>query len=479
MADRFPKGSAMELADLTGLTTAAASEAFVENYSDFGTALASIVQFKKSIPASYFSDAQVISKNARKINVWLRNMYELVGYVQEQTRCTPRDAWKKCAAAKWDRAAVLKAGSGGASGAVGGSKKANIYAQTPEGRYTGSYFALGKDFWDKEIVPGCTLTNRNEGFLEATGVEAVRERMLKWVRKASDMHGADLQFVPIPDPDEETIRVMIMDAQRTFNDDQHRKKFTEFIYSFSQELGSYGQPMAYLAAILLLALNENETARVLRMVGKEYIKGHWAAEARGFATNAWVTNYFTEKRCPAVAKHLMASNWFPHMYMQKILSGLCIHVLPWRVMFEFLDKFMERGLLYLMAFMLSLIEHFEPKLLACGPADVSTAFEILKLDPSVVEEHDVVAIFRKADGEMAQWLADYIKQHDVDLGLLRSEIYDDKLSKILNAAPKEAAFDPCEVCDKNKPKYWCETCEKYVCEQCCAASCNGHELEEA
>ena len=46
-----------------------------------------------------------------------------------------------------------------------------------------------------------------------------------------------------------------------------------------------------------------------------------AAEARGFATNAWVIEHFMQKKTPAVAKHLMSMNWWPDMYMQKLCVG--------------------------------------------------------------------------------------------------------------------------------------------------------------
>lgn len=474
-AEKFPKGDAMKLAELTGLTTAAATQCYTENHSDYCCALASVVQSASNIPPSLFQNAALMSKNAKQINGWLRDIYELVQKVVEKTRCSPNEGWKFCAAAKWDAATAMKGAA-----AAGGQKLPNIYSQgTGADRNTGSYFNI-KGFYETEIVPGCTLTGKNEGFIEANGPEKMRERMLKWLSYTNAMHNAPLEFFPITDPDEETTRVMILDAQRAFNEPVHRKKLVEYIYSFAHELGSYGQAMAYLAGVCLLALTEAETTSILRLVGRDYIKGHWAAEARGFATNAWVTESFMRRRCPAVAAHLLRNNWFPHMYMQKILSGLCIHVLPWTQMFDFLDRFMERGFVYLMAFMLSIVEHFSKQLLALAPQEVSTAFEILKLDPAVVEDSDIRAIIKLTDGEMSQWLAKDMKDHDVDLALLRTHIYDNtpQLAKSLNAAPKEPAFDPCEDCDKNKQIWWCETCEKMLCPECKATNHGGHELEE-
>lgn len=54
------------------------------------------------------------------------------------------------------------------------------------------------------------------------------------------------------------------------------------------EFKAYGQAMSYLAGLCMLVLNEQEAATVIRFVATQYIRGHWAEEAVGFSTNAWV-----------------------------------------------------------------------------------------------------------------------------------------------------------------------------------------------
>jgi hypothetical protein len=232
--------------------------------------------------------------------------------------------------------------------------------------------------------------------------------------------------------------------------------------------------MCYLTAVCMLVLNEEETTRVLRLVGKDYIRGHWAAEARGFATNAWVIEHFMQKKTPAVAKHLMSMNWWPDMYMQKILSGLCIHVLPWDQMFEFLDSFMEKGFPYLVQFMLAVVEHFGPRLLRCTtPMHANTVFEMLKLDHNLVEYADITAIFKLAAANEA-WVAKELES--ANLQVLRSEIFDAKLAKRLAQSQGET-FEPCDDCDKEKPTLWCDQCDVKVCVACKNKSHTGHKLE--
>ena len=235
------------------------------------------------------------------------------------------------------------------------------------------------------------------------------------------------------------------------------------------------KPCAILPLSVFWFSQKNETAQVLRMVGKDYIKGHWAAEARGFATNAWLVEHFMQKKLPEVAKHLMSMNWWPDMYMQKILSGLCIHVLPFEEMFDFLDRFMMQGFPWLVQFELAVVEHWGPKLLALKtPMDASSAFEMLKLDAKLVEPRDIQNIFRLAIAN-EEWVAAQLK--DANLAVLRSEIFDAKLAKRLEKSQGEV-FEPCDECEKAKPTLWCDTCDKKICVGCRDKKGHGqHKLE--
>merc|ERR1712000_15705 len=164
-----------------------------------------------------------------------------------------------------------------------------------------------------------------------------------------------------------------------------------------------------------------------------------------------------------MGKHLMKMNWWPDMYMQKILSGLCIHVLPWEQMFQFLDNVMEKGFAYLVQFELALVEHFGPRLLKFDtPMQANHAFEILKLDYNSVESTDINSIFKKAD-ENAEWVKKELAS--VDISVLRSDIFDQKLAKRLQQAVGED-FEPCDNCDKVKPTLWCNDCDEKICAAC-------------
>lgn len=491
------QGDSTKLAQLTFLTARAAKECFERNNKDLYTSLASFVQSQSKIPDSYFStpDKQARKSTGKEVNNMLRTAYEIVEKVIENTRVEVDVAWKACALAEWNQKKAIEEASklassksntnnnNNSSSSTSNSSTTNtnnttsgiknIYAQKQADHDTRSFFEM-PGFFEKEVLAGCTLVNMNKGFLEKNR-DVLRARLLKWVEKTGPFHAGPLPFSAITNPDENTVRVIILDAVRTFLDDAHRKKLTEFLFMFSQELQSYGQAMCYLASVCLLVLNEEETTKVLRMVGKDYIRGHWAAEARGFATNAWLIEHFMQKKVPDVAKHLMSMNWWPDMYMQKILSGLCIHVLPWDQMFQFLDKFMEKGFSYLVQFMLALVEHFGPRLLKLtSPNQANSAFELLKLDHNLVEYADVTAIFKKAD-ENESWVQAELAK--TDLGVLRSEIFDTKLAKRLDQSKGEE-FEPCDNCDKEKPIFWCDECDEKICAGCKGKKHSSHKVED-
>lgn len=322
--------------------------------------------------------------------------------------------------------------------------------------FTGPYFDMPR-FWQAEVVERAPLLNLNNGFLEAHKGE-LRPRLEKWLAKTS-FYRKPVKYVEIEDEDEEVVRVIIKDADRTFFAPEHRAKMVAFLNAMYHEFHAYGQAMSYLAGLCMLVLTEEETAAIIRFVSTEYIKGHWAAEAVGFATSAWVVEHFMQKLQPEVAKHLEALNFWPDTYLQKILTGLCIHVLQFNELFQFLDAFMAGGLQYLIRFCLAIVEHFRADLLAIkNSTEANELYELMRLDSRVADREDVLAILARAPS--------------IDLGedgssidLIRSQVYTKRIEPRLQRAPKTEAFEPCEVCEKNRPKWWCDDLGA-VCNSC-------------
>jgi hypothetical protein len=323
--------------------------------------------------------------------------------------------------------------------------------------FTGPFLDMA-EFWEKEVTARAPLFNLDCGFMERSRSD-IRPRIAKWAKAAEFYSGSPVKYVEIDDPDEHYARVIIKDAERTFFDETHRRKLAVFLYSVYHEFDAYHQSMSYLAAVCLLALTEQETAGVLRLV-KSFIPGHWAAEAVGFATSAWAVEFLMQELFPDVASHFKKLNFWPDTYLQKIMSGLCIHVLKFQELFEFLDHFMAEGMKYLFQFCLAIVERFRDALLRVPSADkIQDLYEIMRLDSKVVDSSDIRFILDRAPKvDLGEW--------GTQLGPLRSKMYDEKVLPRLRKAPKQEAFKPCEVCAKERPRWWnddhgavCDTCK--------------------
>ena len=70
----------------------------------------------------------------------------------------------------------------------------------------------------------------------------------------------------------------------------------------------------------------------------------------------------------------------PEAYASKWFIGLCVHVLPYAALFDFVEAFLAEGHIFLFKFALALVGATSEKLLACKPTDVNLIFEILRLD---------------------------------------------------------------------------------------------------
>lgn len=335
----------------------------------------------------------------------------------------------------------------------------------PADRYTGCLWDL-PNFWKDEVEAKCTLLVKDCGFLKATGKDNLRKRLLRWV-EISKLYSAPLKYVGYPNADEEIVRVIIKDAHRTFFNDTHRQQLVEFLWSARVEFGDYAQSMSYIAALCLLVLTEQETISILRKISKEYIPKHWAAEAVGFATNAYLIDSIFKSQQPEIHKHFDKLNFWPEIYMQKIISGLCVHVLNFDQLFDFLDAFMEGGFAWLVRYELAIVEHFRTQLLACDSSQMNTLLEIMKLDTRVAEPEDAASIYNRAK---RMNLGDALNNIDIH----RMTIYNEKVAPRLAKVPKEEAFEPCAICETNKIKWWCNTCELAICDKCHKEEAKSH-----
>ena len=180
--------------------------------------------------------------------------------------------------------------------------------------------------------------------------------------------------------EENYVRIFEKDAERTFATAAHRQEMISVLSGLFRDFGDYSQSLGYVASLLMLLLGTQDAIIILEHLNfdPKYVPGYWKAQAIDFGRDAWVFQALMERYHPDVAAHLLKNGIFPNTYCQKWFSGLCIHVLPFNTLLDFLDAFLHEGHPYLFRFGLSLVEHLKTQLLAT--TDPSTQFAILRLD---------------------------------------------------------------------------------------------------
>jgi hypothetical protein len=145
------------------------------------------------------------------------------------------------------------------------------------------------------------------------------------------------------------------------------------------------QGMGYVCSFLMLSSPPDDVAKMLHALGTsdKYMKGFWMARPSAFARDAMVFERLLSERDPEVARKLRSAGVVPEAYTQKYFCGLCVHVLPFKHLFTFYDRFMERGWTYLQRFALGLASKLRQRILEAPEGDSSNLLSLLRLDAKV------------------------------------------------------------------------------------------------
>eukprot|EP00727_Mastigamoeba_balamuthi_P012162 m51a1_g7569 hypothetical protein (372) ;mRNA; r:167632-169610 len=293
-------------------------------------------------------------------------------------------------------------------------------------------------FWEKEKA--APLFNREHGFLETAGASAF-ERALAWATRAArelpaGSDNAPRALAPLDDAAELKIpRIVTADAERTFVDPEHRARLARFLTRVNEAFGDYSQSLGYVASLLVLFVPEAQAYDALAALNAApmYLPGYWKHEAFALNTDAYVFGSLLDKANAEVAAHLKAACIPPETYCQKWFSGLCIHVLPFANLFDFMDGFVEGGFRFSMQFGLSLMNQMKKAILETPITDVTRLFGILRLDPEVVPDCDYAAIVAGAAD-----FKEVCALTDAQYKDLREKMYDTHLRARVEASKRRA-----------------------------------------
>lgn len=159
----------------------------------------------------------------------------------------------------------------------------------------------------------------------------------------------------------EMSRIIIKDSERTFMASEDRERVARFMRVVVHKFGDYHQALSFLASVLLLFLPEGKVLAMLEKINSnpKYIPGFWKHEAVAFVRDAYVFDRILRRKNQPLADHLAKAGALPETFCQKYLVALCIHVLPFDALFEFLESFFTHGVRALHRFAISFVSQLE------------------------------------------------------------------------------------------------------------------------
>merc|ERR1711948_76393 len=156
----------------------------------------------------------------------------------------------------------------------------------------------------------------------------------------------------------EGARIFRADANRTYRSEPNRVIFIKLLSFAQTKFGDYQQSMGYVAGLLCLFFDPATVFKVLTVLNDSprYLPGYWRGEATACAVDGYVS--INLLKAP-VKEKLLKLGLLPETFVQKWFAGICIHHLPYHVLFPFLDRFFATGQQYLFQFFLAFFDEFE------------------------------------------------------------------------------------------------------------------------
>eukprot|EP00744_Colponema_vietnamica_P006283 GILI01009141.1.p1 GENE.GILI01009141.1~~GILI01009141.1.p1 ORF type:complete len:327 (+),score=117.60 GILI01009141.1:60-983(+) len=250
------------------------------------------------------------------------------------------------------------------------------------------FFATDKD---------SAILNHNFGFLEREG-ELAFEQAQRWVSILDvTPTPATEAIVQVENVNEDPIaRIIKLDADRTFASDQNRQVLIRVLTRVHKQLGDYAQALALIGGVLLLTLDEDTVVAILLKLAQDpkYLPMYFKSESVAFGTDALVYNSMVEKRFPAVSAQLKSKYIVPETYCQKWFTALCVHVLPFELLFKHFENFFRFGYVYSFQFSLAVLSVLGDRI--ASTKEIPKLFELLRLDAKTVSRDTLSAIVEAA-----------------------------------------------------------------------------------
>jgi hypothetical protein len=280
------------------------------------------------------------------------------------------------------------------------------------------------DFWEQDGDAPILKFNMNS-WLENHTEDAMRhaERWLSSLR--IEKSRIELDLSPLSD---EGARIFRADANRTYRSERSRQLFIKLLSLSQSKFGDYQQSMGYVAGLLMLFFDPATTFKILTVLNDhpKFLYGYWRGEATSCAVDGYVCFGLLE---PQLQAHLRKIMLMPETFVQKWFAGLCIHHLPYHVLFLFLDRFFASGNAYLFQFFLAFFEEFKEDVLRSNNPEANLLVRLCDAEGKPAQEE---RLRRVVEAACEQRFVERISR--LDFHTLRCAAYEENLSRRMQSA---------------------------------------------
>mmetsp|Transcript_67810 Transcript_67810/g.175674 ORF Transcript_67810/g.175674 Transcript_67810/m.175674 type:complete len:307 (+) Transcript_67810:49-969(+) len=224
-----------------------------------------------------------------------------------------------------------------------------------------SGFLSQKEFWATDGDAPILKFNAND-WLQSHLDEAISHSN-RWLASLGIQHSrVDIDTTPLTS---EGARIFRADANRTYRSEPNRAICIKLLSFAHTKFGDYQQSLGYVAGLLLLFYDPATVFKVLTVLNDspKFLPGYWRGEATACAVDGYVC---LGQLRPYLREKLLSLGLLPETFVQKWFAGLCIHHLPYNLLFPFLDGFFAHGNSFLFQFFLSFFDEFENDIMSAA-----------------------------------------------------------------------------------------------------------------
>ncbi|VWU48524.1 GTPase-activating protein, putative [Hepatocystis sp. ex Piliocolobus tephrosceles] len=236
-----------------------------------------------------------------------------------------------------------------------------------------------KNFWDAE--KNAPILNRNGNFIKYDNHDESCKRAEEFCKIMSKHINEDIKVeIKKKCNDEEILRIIRLDAERTFSTEENRSLLIEVLQSIYPVINDYHQGLSFVASFLLLFLKPKEVITIITGLHKYYVPGYFKAMPKAYVRDARVFMSILNIFYPHIYKHI-EKLITPEAFVSKWFIGLNVHVLTFESLMLFFEHFLKEGTIFLFKYSIALCKNLENEIMKTN--DVSRILSLLRLDQKV------------------------------------------------------------------------------------------------